>query len=118
MDVRTGKLRERVDIYQVVDVGTQFGGTKTQNVLYWQTYANVVPLSSSKGLVANQEQLKDGYQVTIRYRKDKSVNKALKMMYRGKWLNLTSLINDDTLKEYVSFIGTYKEVNYATGGHD
>lgn len=111
-DVRTGKLRERVDIYEVVNVSTQFGGDMPTNVLYWQTYANVTPLRSSKTLLANQEMLNNGYHIVIRYRKDKSISKQLKMLYRGKWLNLTSLINDDILKEYVEFVGTYKE----TGG--
>lgn len=112
-DVRTGKLRERVDIYQVIDTSTGFGGTVPENVLYWQTYANVRPLQSSKSLLANQEQVNNGFYITIRYRKDKVVNKNLRMLYRGKWLNLTSLDNDDILKEYVVFVGTYKET---TGG--
>lgn len=110
-DVRTGTLRERVDIYETVEVDSPFGGTVTDNSLYWQTYANVVPLKSSKGLISNQEALSNGYHITIRYRKDKTVNKRLKMLYRGKWLNLTSLDNDEILKEYVTFVGTYSDTS-------
>lgn len=110
-DVRTGTLRERVDIYETVDIDTEFGGTESMNVLYWQTFANVSPLRSSKSLSGNQEALNNGYSITVRYRKDKEVTKRLKMLYRGKWLNLTSLINDDILKEYVSFVGTYHETS-------
>lgn len=109
MDVRTGLLKERVDIYTDGDIETPFGGTITGDVLYWSTWANVDPLSSSKTLLGNKETLSNGYIVTVRYRADKDVNRALKIQYRGRWLHLTSLTNDLKDKQYVQFVGTYTE---------
>lgn len=107
MDVRTGKLDQRVDIYTDGDIETPYGGTIIGDVLYWSTWADVEPLSSSKTLLGNKEVLSNGYVVTVRYRADKDINRSLKIVYKDRWLHLTSLTDDLKGKQYVQFIGTY-----------
>ena len=107
-EVRTGKLKERVNIYELTDGVDEYGSTITQRVLYWETWADVKPIRGRKYLEAQQEVMKDSFKITVRYRADKNPNKRLQMDYRGKVLNLTSIINDEVDKLYVEWWGNYE----------
>lgn len=108
-EVRTGRLTERIKIYEEVETVNEYGTTFNELVLYWETWGNVRPIRGRASLEANQVVMKDAYKITVRYRPDKNPNKKLVMIYRGKHLRLNSIINDEAGKAYVEFWGNYED---------
>lgn len=110
-DVRTGKLDQRIDIYEIQKVKNEFGTIVTTRVLYRSTWAKIEYIRGKKSLESQQEVMKDAYKITVRYRPDLPVNKNLQIDYKGRVLNLVSIIDDRAHKLFTEFWGHYSDAD-------
>lgn len=86
-------FRDRVSFTQAVLADDGKGGTKrsgTQTLLF--ANAKVEPLTSSRDLEANQENINQGYQVTIWEREGFTPDKSMRVVYRGQELTINSIV--------------------------
>ena len=103
MNIKTGELNQRIEIMSFADVSDGSGGVVSEEVVYWSTSARVKPIKSSSYLQANQESLKDGFDITVRYRVDKIVKPDMRIKYRSGYLTITSAPTDFVFKEFIQF---------------
>ena len=101
--IKTGELNQRIEIMAMQSVSDGAGGTVDTEVVYWSTSARVKPIKSSSYLQANQESLKDGFDITVRYRVDKIVKSDMRIKYRSGYLTITSAPTDFVGKVYLNF---------------
>lgn len=109
MNISSGQLNQRIEIYRYENVDDGAGGTYPSEVLCWSTSAKVTPLSSYQTLQANQEDLKDGFSFMVRYRVDKTITPEMVIKYRGGYLKIVSAPVDYVYKQYVTFKAIWNE---------
>lgn len=107
--IKTGELNQRIEIMSFADVSDGSGGVVSEEVVYWSTSARVKPIKSSSYLQANQESLKDGFDITVRYRVDKIVKPDMRIKYRSGYLTITSAPTDYVDKVYVNFKAVWSQ---------
>jgi len=107
--IKTGELNQRIEIMAFADVSDGSGGVISEEVVYWSTSARVKPIKSSSYLQANQESLKDGFDITVRYRIDKSIKQDMRIKYRSGYLTITSAPTDYESKIYVQFKAVWSQ---------
>jgi len=107
--IKTGELNQRIEIMAMQSVSDGAGGTIDTEVVYWSTSARVKPIKSSSYLQANQESLKDGFDITVRYRVDKIVKPDMRIKYRSGYLTITSAPTDYVDKIYVNFKAVWSQ---------
>jgi len=107
--IKTGELNQRIEIMAMQSVSDGAGGTVDTEVVYWSTSARVKPIKSSSYLQANQESLKDGLDITVRYRVDKIVKPDMRIKYRGGYLTITSAPTDYVFKEFIQFKAVWSQ---------
>lgn len=86
-------FRDRVSFTEPLLVDDGRGGTKrsgTTTVL--NANAKVEPLTSSRQLEANQENINQGYQVTIWERQGFTPSKSMQVVYRGQSMTIISIV--------------------------
>lgn len=101
--IKTGELNQRIEIMAFQDESDGAGGTVSNEFVYWSTFAKVTPMKSGSYLQANQESLKDGFDITVRYRIDKSIKQDMRIKYRTGYLTIISAPTDYVNKQYVQF---------------
>ena len=104
--MRSGRKKERIGIYKN-ETGTTPGGgmSEPQEVLYWETWAEVTPLKAKRTLEAYQIELKGGYEIKLRYRSDKVITNDMTVKYKGKSLVIHSIINNNEADREIILIG-------------
>lgn len=107
--IKTGELNQRIEIMAMQSVSDGAGGTVDTEVVYWSTSARVKPIKSSSYLQANQESLKDGFDITVRYRVDKIVKPDMRIKYRSGYLTITSAPTDFVDKVWVNFKAVWSQ---------
>lgn len=107
--IKTGELNQRIEIMAMESVSDGAGGTVDTEVVYWSTSARVKPIKSSSYLQANQESLKDGFDITVRYRIDKIVKPDMRIKYRSGYLTITSAPTDYVDKVYLNFKAVWSQ---------
>lgn len=103
VDLTTGLLNQKIRIYQNEAIPNPYGGTDPNNTVYWETYAEVAQLVSSRTLEANQAQLKMVFTFKIRYRKDKNIQNDMLLYWRGCWFTIQGYMPDVVNNVYVIF---------------
>ena len=101
--ITTGFLNQRVKIYQNDPIANPYGGLDPNNTLYWDTYAEVEQLTSSRNLEANQALLLMVFRFKIRYRTDKNIQNDMLLYWRGSWFTIQGYTPDVVYREYVIF---------------
>lgn len=99
----TGRLTQKIQIMARANISDGYAGYTPNNVLYWETFADVKALRSSRTLEANQSPLKQSYSFTIRYRKDKNLENDMLVVWRGDYYVITGYTPDVVYQEYVKF---------------
>lgn len=107
--IKTGELNQRIEIMAMQSQSDGAGGTVDTEIVYWSTSARVKPIKSSSYLQANQESLKDGFDITVRYRVDKIVKPDMRIKYRSGYLTITSAPTDYVDKVYVNFKAVWSQ---------
>ena len=107
--IKTGELNQRIEIMAMSDISDGSGGVISEEIVYWSTSARVKPIKSSSYLQANQESLKDGFDITVRYRVDKIVKPDMRIKYRSGYLTITSAPTDYVDKVYVNFKAVWSQ---------
>lgn len=101
-----GDKRERITIWRNQSVQVPGGGmSEPVEVLYWDTWAQVKPIKAKRTLDAFQVELKGGFELKVRYRKDKEVTKDMTVKFRGKNLVVHSVINEGEMDTELTIIG-------------
>lgn len=107
--IKTGELNQRIEIMAMQSVSDNAGGTIDTEIVYWSTSARVKPIKSSSYLQANQESLKDGFDITVRYRVDKIVKPDMRIKYRSGYLTITSAPTDYVDKIWLNFKAVWSQ---------
>lgn len=105
VDLTTGFLNQKIRIYENNPIANPYGGTDPNNTIYWETYAEVAQLVSTRNLEANQALLKMVFTFKIRYRKDKNIQNDMLLYWRGCWFTIQGYVPDVVNNVYVIFDG-------------
>jgi SPP1 family predicted phage head-tail adaptor len=86
---------EEITIMSLQSVPDGMGGFVTSEAPYWTTLARVTPFKGTRALEAGQIVNGTPYSITIRYRSDKQVTGAMYILWRGKQMQIHSIVNQD-----------------------
>ena len=92
--------RRKIQLFKADEVPDGYGGFIPGETLYWEPYAEVMPLKAKRDLEANQAVLKGGYIFKVRYRPDKEVTTDLILKYRGEGLVIHGAVNEKDEDKY------------------
>tara|TARA_R110000868_G_scaffold244926_2_gene501394 strand:+ start:4911 stop:5234 length:324 start_codon:yes stop_codon:yes gene_type:complete len=95
----TGSLRERVMIERPVRVGDGTGGESVSWTELGEVWAEVASLAGSEVTQAERDEARGSYTVTMRHRDD--VNADMRLVWRGKTLNIRSLRDPDGRRRWL-----------------
>ena len=101
MKADSGKLNQKVTIHSFANGDDEYGGSIPVQSIYWETFANVVPMSSYELTQTGKTDLKGGFKFTLRYRTDKTVTTDMLLKYRGEYMEIISALQDYVTKETV-----------------
>jgi SPP1 family predicted phage head-tail adaptor len=96
---RAGAYKEEVSIYQTEVKDDGQGGQLVSDVLYWKTSAEVLPITGKQGLEAGQIINGQPYKIRLRFRSDKQANGAMFIKWRGKHLQIHSVVEVSAAKK-------------------
>lgn len=96
-----GLLNQKIEIYSYESIDDGAGGSSGGEVLYWATSANVLQLTASRTLEANQERLKSVFTFTVRFRKDKFIIEDMIVKWRGETFRVNQVEPDFIYKDYL-----------------
>jgi len=97
----TRDLNQNVLFFKVTHEPNGYGGTIPTETEYWNTRAKVKHINSGKEDESGEVSFKQGFEFTVRYRQDKSLNVGDHAKYQGKIATIYSLIPDDTFKDFL-----------------
>lgn len=89
--MRSGKLNSRIDFISYPQIADGSGGSKPGEPVYRTTNANVTPLKQDRTVEGNQQVLKGGYQILIRYRRDFVPLKTMDIRYKDEIITISSI---------------------------
>lgn len=100
----SGLQNQRIELFRQSNVSDGYGGITSENVSYWQTYANTKQLSNLNtfGSETNQDRLINIFQFNVRYRVDKNVLVDDLILYRGKYFVVKEVLTDYVYKDYLT----------------
>lgn len=96
-------LNQKIEIYSSNVIQLPSGGVDPNNIVYWSTNADAVPIKSTRSEQGNREILTQGYKFTVRYRRDKNIQNNMLIYYRGAWFVVSGYIPDLTYNQSVVF---------------
>tara|TARA_R110000868_G_scaffold12110_7_gene58721 strand:- start:14429 stop:14752 length:324 start_codon:yes stop_codon:yes gene_type:complete len=95
-----GQLRERVTIERPMRVSDGTGGESVSWAELGEVWAQVVSLTGSEVTQAERDEARGRFTVTIRHRED--VSAAMRLVWRGKVLNIRSLRDPDGRRRWLA----------------
>lgn len=108
--MRSGRLNYRIEFYTYGNASDGSGGSRpTPRTSYWVTNANVKPLGQDRTVQGNQSDLIGGYQITVRYRRDKTPVKTMFIDYKGLELTINSITQSEEDREMWFIIAMRKK---------
>ncbi len=101
-DALASRLRERVQIESVSETADGLGGVSCVWHTHALCFAEVKPLSvdGDERLDAAQLVMQVSYRITVRTRQD--INSSMRVVWRGKVMNIRAVIPYDTMTEIVA----------------
>ena len=99
----TGELNQKIVIQKKIANTNAYGGGGDVWDNYWETFAKVEPLKSSRTLEANQANMRMVVRFTVRARKDKELYDDMLVKWRGETFIIQNYIPDPTYKEFNVF---------------
>lgn len=106
MNIDSGDLTQRIAIYLNAQIDDGYGGTIPNDTVYWETFAKVEQLRSSRTQEANQSPMKQIFSFTIRYRNDKQIENDMLLKWRGQYYIISGYVPDVVFQKYVKFDAT------------
>jgi SPP1 family predicted phage head-tail adaptor len=102
--LRAGSLTKRVTFQSLPTAPVGPGDISTAWADYLTTWARIRPLTGRELVAAGAEQNVGTHEVTVRYRADKPLSAAMRMVYGTRYFNIVSPPrNVDERGEYVMF---------------
>jgi SPP1 family predicted phage head-tail adaptor len=93
-----GRLRERVTVQQATETRNRLGETVQSWATYAERWASVQGLSSREVLLTGQQQTEITHRVRMRYLS--GMTNAMRILWRGRVLEITSLLDHNTRSEH------------------
>ena len=94
--MRIGKLRQRVLIARFLTTHPDgAGGTLPEKKDVGETWANITPMRGARLFEYNKIVQATWYDVTLRFRESVPFTKDLAIEYRGRFLTIHSVLNQD-----------------------
>jgi SPP1 family predicted phage head-tail adaptor len=101
-----GQKRERVEFMVTQTLRDPGGGTLPSNqVVYWDTYAQVTTIKNQRNAQAYQADLEEPKEFRIRYRPDKNVTKNMLIKHNDLMYTIQSNIDVNQRKRELVIIG-------------
>jgi len=107
----TRDLNQQVSFYRLGNTPDNYGGSIPMEDEYWTTHAKVEQKTSRKENEAGETEYKQGFEITVRYRRDKAVLVGDFVKYRGQDLVIYYINPDRIFKDYLQIKGVLTSLN-------
>lgn len=102
LNFSAGRLRHRIEVQRRTDVGDGAGGYTGQWATFLTLSAEVIGLAGREAMIAGALTGVTPYRITIRYRRDVSVQHQL--IHEGRKLNIRSINDPDGLGRWLTLV--------------
>jgi head-tail adaptor len=92
--MKTGKLRDRIELWTVTSVPDGEGGSTATYALFATRYADVRQISQSEALRSGLVAADNIYQITLRRGYNETLDRTLQIRHSGKRMNINSVVED------------------------
>ncbi len=110
LNTQIGRRRQMILIKRLEIIKDEGGGSDSEFVDYWKTWAEVKEVRATRVAESYQDRLKKVYSVKIRYRKDKVVSSDMRIIIKGKDYAIDGDENIDERDGFIEIIAVASKV--------
>ena len=108
-ELKAGDLRERISFYNPSLFGDGYGGFYSQPTLSYTCWAKVTNLSGSRQNSEDQMVIKNQWEVIIRDNPLVTITKSMHIVYAGKTLIISEIIDVNEYDRMIKLIATQRD---------